>query len=189
MDFDKIVAGARMLIEGIGGDASSDGLVDTPERVAMMWKNFLVPVEISDGELLNRSFLAENYGDFVIVRNIRFSSFCEHHLLPFFGRVHVAYVPQGGTVVGISKLIRVVDKFSKRLQLQERLSQQILNAIAEGTANGGVLVIVCARHMCVAARGVLQPDSETITRATSGRFSTDNGLVAEAQQLIFGASE
>lgn len=189
MDFDKIVAAVEMLIEGIGGDMRGDSLADTPKRVATIWKNFLATQETPDDELLKRSFLAENYDDFVIVKNIQFSSFCEHHLLPFFGKVHVAYVPKDGTVVGISKLVRAVDKFSKRLQLQERLNRQILDAIAKNTANDGVLVIICARHMCMAARGVLQPDSETITRTTSGRFSMDSGLVAEAQQLIFGTDE
>ncbi|MDR2737327.1 MAG: GTP cyclohydrolase I FolE [Puniceicoccales bacterium] len=187
MDFDKIVASVEMLIDGIGDDTARKDLADTPKRVAAVWRNFLELREIADGELLKQSFFAENYGDFVLVKDIQFSSFCDHHLLPFFGKIAVAYIPKDGKVVGISKLVRVVDKYSKGLQLQERLTQQILDAISKNFTNDGVLVIVSARHMCMAARGVMQPGSETITRATSGKFTSNRSLVVEAQQLIFGS--
>ncbi|MDR1173766.1 MAG: GTP cyclohydrolase I FolE [Puniceicoccales bacterium] len=185
MNFEKIVTGIGLLIEGIGDDVSREGLRDTPQRVATMWQNFFETKENSDEELLKQTFVAENYGGFVIVKNIHFSSFCEHHLLPFFGSVSVAYIPQNGTVVGLSKLVRIIDKYAKRLQLQERLTQQILEAIGENTANDGVLVIISGQHMCMTTRGVMQPGSKTITRAVSGKFSSEKLLAMEAQQLIF----
>jgi GTP cyclohydrolase I len=187
MDANKIAAAVKMLIEGIGDDPSRSDLVETPRRVVAVWESFAKAQATFDGELLGKSFLVANYDNFIIVKNIVFSSFCDHHLLPFFGKISVAYIPVGGTVVGISKLARIVDKYSKRLQLQERLTQQILGAISENVANDGVLVIVSARHMCMAARGVMQPGSETITRAISGNFAENGTLVAEAQQLIFGS--
>ncbi|MDR0742589.1 MAG: GTP cyclohydrolase I FolE [Puniceicoccales bacterium] len=184
MNLEKIVAGIRLLIEGIGDDVSREELRDTPQRVATMWQNFFETKENSDEELLKQTFVAENYGGFIVVKNIHFSSFCEHHLLPFFGNVSVAYIPRNGTVVGLSKLVRIVDKYSKRLQLQERLTQQILEAIRKNTANDGVLVIVSGQHMCMTVRGVMQPGSKTITRAVSGKFSSEKLLAMEAQQLI-----
>jgi GTP cyclohydrolase I len=187
MDFDKIVAGVGMLVDGIGDDISREGLAGTPLRVAEMWREFLDGGRTDDGELLAQSFSVGDYRDFVVVRNIGFSSFCEHHLLPFFGKVSVAYVPRDGVVVGLSKIARVVAKYSRRLQMQERLTKQILDALTANIANDGVLVVIVARHMCMAARGVMQPGSETVTRAVSGNFSSDGGLVTDAQRLIFGA--
>ncbi|MDR3144267.1 MAG: GTP cyclohydrolase I FolE [Puniceicoccales bacterium] len=188
MDFDKIVAGVKMMIDGIGDDALREGLVDTPVRVAAIWKSFFDSENISDKEILKLSFGAENYGDFILVRNIQFSSFCEHHLLPFFGKISVAYIPKNGSVVGLSKLARVVAKYSKRLQLQERLTRQIADAIGQHTANGGVFVLVAARHVCMTARGIVQPGAEVITRAMCGEFLLDKSIVADVQQLIFSAN-
>jgi GTP cyclohydrolase I len=187
MDFEKIAAGARAMIDGVGEDANSAKFADTPRRVASMWRGCFEGRCQSDEELLGQNFTAESYGSFVIVKNIQFSSFCEHHLLPFIGTAAIAYVPKDGTVVGLSKLVRVIDKYSKRLQLQERMTQQILEAIAKNTANDGVLVIISAKHMCMAARGVMQRSHATITRAFSGRFSIDRSMIIEAQQLIFGS--
>ncbi|MDR2777085.1 MAG: GTP cyclohydrolase I FolE [Puniceicoccales bacterium] len=184
MNFEKIVASVELLIEGIGYDISREGLRDTPQRVATMWQNFF-KTKNSDEELLRQTFVAENYGGFIVVNNIQFSSFCEHHLLPFFGSVSIAYIPRNGTVVGLSKLARIVDKYAKCLQLQERLTQQILEAISKNTANDGVLVIISGQHMCMTVRGVMQPRSKTITRAVSGKFSSEKLLAMEAQQLIF----
>ncbi|MDR1890838.1 MAG: GTP cyclohydrolase I FolE [Puniceicoccales bacterium] len=189
MNFEKIVAGIGLLIEGIGDDLSREGLLDTPQRVATMWQKFSETKNIPDEELLKQTFAAENYGDFVIVKNIQFSSFCEHHLLPFFGSVSIAYIPKNNVVVGLSKLVRVVDKYTKCLQLQERLTQQILEAISKNIPNDGVLVIISAQHMCMTARGVMRPGSKTITRSASGKFSSEKLLAVEAQQLIFGANE
>ncbi|MDR2629141.1 MAG: GTP cyclohydrolase I FolE [Puniceicoccales bacterium] len=188
MNFEKIVAAVGLLIEGIGDDVSREGLRDTPQRVATMWQNFFQTGGDSDKELLKQTFVAENYGGFVIVRSIQFSSFCEHHLLPFFGSVSIAYIPKNDTVVGLSKLVRIVDKYAKCLQLQERLTQQILEAIRKNIANDGVLVIISGQHMCMAARGVMQPGSKTVTRAVSGKFSSEKLLAMEAQQLILATS-
>jgi GTP cyclohydrolase I len=189
MDFDKVVAAVKMLIEGIGATTAQRELADTPSRVATTLKNFFSMDEIPDERLLRCAFTAENYDNFVVIKNIQFSSFCEHHLLPFFGKVSITYIPKDATVAGLSKLVRIVDKYSKRLQLQERLTQQILEAIANNVANEGVLVVISAQHMCMMARGVMQPGSATITRAMSGRFSIEKNLVGEAQQLIFSSNE
>jgi GTP cyclohydrolase I len=188
MNFDMVVSAVKTLIDGLGENVARDGLTNTPQRVATICESFSAAKKISDEELLSRTFAAENYDDFVIVKNIGFSSFCEHHLLPFFGKVSVAYIPKNGIVVGLSKLVRVVDKYSKRLQLQERLTRQIMNAIAENVANDGVFVMVSAQHMCMTTRGVVQPGSETITRARCGKFSSDTAIVRDAQQLILGTN-
>jgi GTP cyclohydrolase I len=189
MNFEKVAAGVRMMIEGIDDDVSRDGLIDTPRRVAEIWESFFKGGNLSDEKILGRSFSVENYSSFVIVKNIQFSSFCEHHLLPFFGNVAVAYVPRNNTVIGISKLARLVDKYARSLQLQERLTAQICESVSQNIANDGVLVTIAAQHMCMTARGVMKPGSETVTRAISGLFSTDKSLVIEAQQLIFGKNE
>ena len=111
----------------------------------------------------------------VLVKNIQFSSFCEHHILPFFGNVSIAYIPSSESVVGLSKLARIVDNYAKRLQIQERMTQQ----------NDGAFVIVSAEHMCMSVRGIMKPGSKTITRAFSGKFEIDRNLIIETQQLIF----
>ena len=184
MDFDKIVEATRMLISALGDDCSREGLQETPQRVAGIWKEFLQSEHASDEKLFEKTFSVERCSDFVLVKGIEFSSFCEHHLLPFFGKVAVAYIPSNGKVVGLSKIIRVVDKYSKRLQLQERLTQQIADAVTKNVSNNGVLVVVRAQHMCMTTRGVLQPHSETVTQATSGDFVTNKFLSLEALQLI-----
>jgi GTP cyclohydrolase I len=189
MNFKKIVTGVELLIKGVDDDVLREGLRGTPQRVATMWQKFFETRENPDEELLGQTFIAENYGGFVIVKNIQFSSFCEHHLLPFFGTVSIAYVPRNNTVVGLSKLVRIVDKYAKCLQLQERLTQQILEAIKKNTANDGVLVIISGQHLCMTTRGVMQPGSKTITRAVSGKFSSEKSLATEVQQLIFGTNE
>lgn len=185
MDFDKVLSGVKMMIEGLGDSNEREGLRDTPRRVAETLKAFFKTPEYSDEELLHQKFHVDHYNDMVIVKGITFSSFCEHHLLPFFGKVAIAYIPSNDTVVGISKLARIVDKYSKCLQIQERMTQQIHNAIAANVAQNGVLVIVSAQHMCMTARGILQPSSSTVTRALSGVFEADKSWVSEAQQLIF----
>lgn len=185
MDFDKVLSGVKMMIEGLGDSNEREGLRDTPRRVAETLKTFFKTPEYSDEELLYQKFHVDHYNDMVIVKGITFSSFCEHHLLPFFGKVAIAYIPSNDTVVGISKLARIVDKYSKCLQIQERMTQQIHNATAANVAQNGVLVIVSAQHMCMTARGILQPSSSTVTRALSGVFEADKAWVSEAQQLIF----
>lgn len=185
MDFDKVLSGVKMMIEGLGDCNDREGLRDTPRRVAETLKSFFKTPEYSDDELLHKKFHIEKYNDIVIVKGISFSSFCEHHLLPFFGTVAIAYLPSNDEVVGISKLARIVDKYSKCLQIQERMTQQIHDAISENIAQNGVLVIVSAQHMCMTSRGILQPSSSTVTRALSGMFQQDKTWVTEAQQLIF----
>ena len=184
MDFNKILKGVQLILEGAGEDLSREGIVDTPNRVARAWESFTQYQGPSDDHLLDATFSVEHYQDFVIITGIDFSSLCEHHLLPFFGKVSIAYIPNGTDVVGISKLARIVDKYSRRLQLQERMTQEILSALKDHMEQQGILVIVRAQHMCMTTRGVMKPGSWTITRAMSGQFQNRHDLVIEAQQLL-----
>jgi GTP cyclohydrolase I len=185
MNKSKVQDGVRLLLEGLGEDISREGLIDTPRRVASMLELFSRVAREPDGEILNATFHAEYYDDFVLVKNIKFSSFCEHHLLPFFGNIAVCYKPSGGVVVGLSKLMRIVHKYSKCLQLQERMTVQIADAISAKIKNRGVFVLVDASHMCMSMRGVCQPDASTVTCARTGEFSSNSSLVSQVQQLIF----
>lgn len=184
MDRTKILQGIRLLLEGIGEDPSREGLIDTPERVANMIQSFHEVSSIEDSELCNPVFHVENYDDIVLMKNIKFSSFCEHHLMPFFGEISIAYLPSTNTVIGLSKLARIVNKYSKRLQLQERMTQQIADALDKYVSNHGIFIIVRAHHMCIGARGVLQPACETITRTSTGDFQKNLSLTAQIQQLM-----
>jgi GTP cyclohydrolase I len=188
VDKTKIQNGIKMLLDGLGEDVSRDGLVDTPRRVSEMLERFTRASAIGDVEILNAAFNVEKYDEFVLVKDIKFSSFCEHHLLPFFGSVSVCYIPSGGTVIGLSKLARIVAKYSRRLQLQERMTRQIADAISMHTENAGVLVFASAHHMCMGMRGVCQPTCSTVTCAKTGEFSSNRALVAQVQQIILAKS-
>jgi GTP cyclohydrolase I len=184
MDKEKILNGIHLLLEGLGEDTRRAGLLDTPRRVLDMAETFFKMASIDERESLGTTFSAGHYDDFVIVKNIRFSSFCEHHLLPFFGKISVAYVPANETVIGLSKIVRVIDKYSKRLQLQERLTDQITATLSKNMPNRGIFILVDAHHMCMGTRGVLQPDCTTITRAMTGEFQQNQTLATQAQQMI-----
>lgn len=185
MDRAKILQGIRLLLEGIGEDPTREGLKNTPERVTRMIESFNEISKIEDDELLSPVFHVESYGNLVLMKNIKFSSFCEHHLMPFFGEVSIAYLAIDGELIGISKLARVVNKYSKRLQLQERMTQQITDALEKRIKNRGIFTLISAHHMCIGARGVLQPSCTTVTRASTGDFQKDPALIAQVQQLIF----
>ncbi|MDR1255668.1 MAG: GTP cyclohydrolase I [Puniceicoccales bacterium] len=180
----KVQRGIKMLLEGLGEDPSRAGLVDTPRRVADMVECFSKVWGPADGEIFDVRFAVERYDGFVLMKNIKFSSFCEHHLLPFFGNISLCYIPVNDSVTGLSRLVRIVDKYSKRLQLQERLTVQIADGISANVENRGVFVLVEAHHMCIAARGVCQPDCSTVTRALRGEFSSNSALASQVQQLI-----
>lgn len=173
-----------MLLEGLGKDISDKGLMNTPRRVVEMLECFSKTSGIVDEEIFDTTFSIEHYDEFILMKNIKFSSFCEHHLLPFFGSVSICYIPAKGVVTGLSRLVRIVDKYSKCLQLQERMTAQIADAILANVANLGVFVLVNAHHMCIGSRGVCQPSCSTITCAKRGAFSSNSALVSQVQQLI-----
>ncbi len=183
MDLQKIEEGVKMILEGIGEDTSREGLKDTPARVARMYKEIFCGLDQLPKEHLQVLF-TEDHEEMVLVKDIPLYSMCEHHLLPFYGKAHVAYIPKKGKITGLSKLARVVEGFAKRPQLQERLTSQIANSIMEALDPRGVIVVVAAEHMCMTMRGVKKPGSKTLTSAVRGLFQTNEATRAEAYSLI-----
>ena len=174
MDAEKIRRGVRLILEGMGEDPGREGLIETPDRIARMYEELGAGYsEDAAGHLAVR-FKAENEG-IVLERDIFFYSMCEHHLLPFFGTAAVAYVPDG-EVVGLSKIARTVEAFARRLQLQERMTEQIADAFMRGLAPRGVMVLVEAEHLCMTMRGIKKPGSKTVTTAARGVFETEPAL-------------
>jgi GTP cyclohydrolase I len=171
IDQNKIRQGICLLLEGIGEDISREGLIDTPDRIARMYTELFSGMEEDAGEHLSRTFHVDN-SEMVLEKDIAFHSVCEHHMLPFFGKVHIAYIPNG-KVVGLSKLARTVEVFARRLQLQEQLTEQIADALMGHMKPQGVLVMVKAEHMCMTMRGIKKPGSQTVTLARRGVFETD----------------
>ena len=171
IDQDKIKQGVRLLLEGIGEDISREGLLDTPDRIARMYEELFGGTEEDAGVHLSRTFHADN-SEMVIERDITFYSTCEHHMLPFYGKVHIAYIPDG-RVAGLSKLARTVEVYARRLQLQEQMTGQIADALMEHMHPKGVLVMAEAEHMCMTMRGIKKPGSKTVTLARRGVFETD----------------
>ena len=174
IDQNLIKEGVRLILEGIGEDVNWEGLVDTPDRIARMYEEIFAGMEEAASVHLKKTFTAENT-DMIIEKDIPFYSMCEHHLVPFYGKVHIAYVPDG-KVVGLSKLARTVEVFAKRPQLQERMTTQIADAIMENLNAKGVMVIIEAEHMCMTMRGVKKPGSRTVTLSSKGVFESDNRL-------------
>jgi GTP cyclohydrolase I len=171
IDKQKIESAIKMILEATGADCSSEDFKDTPERVARMYEEITCGYNEDAGAILQKTFEADGSGT-VIEKDIYFSSTCEHHLMPFFGRVHIAYVPNG-RVAGISKLARVVDCFAKRFQLQERMTAQIADALFENLNPIGVMVVSEAEHTCMTARGVKKIGSKTLCSAVRGNFDAD----------------
>jgi GTP cyclohydrolase I len=169
IDTAKIEAAVRMLLEGIGEDPEREGLKDTPARVARMFKEICGGLE-SDPTRHLETFFTEQHDEMVLVKNIPIYSICEHHLVPFFGQAHIAYIPHEGKLLGLSKMARIADEYAKRPQLQERLTSQIANSIMEKAKPRGVLVVIEAEHMCMTMRGVRKAGSKTITSAVRGLF-------------------
>lgn len=166
MDENKIMEGVRLILEGIGDDAKREELAETPERVARMYAELMCGYDDDAKTHLSKTFVAEGT-DVVIEKDISFSSTCEHHLMPFFGKVHIAYIPDG-KVVGLSKLARVVEVYARRLQLQERMNAQIADAINDCLSPKGVLVIVEGEHTCMTSRGVKKVGSKTLSFVVRG---------------------
>lgn len=179
VDENKIKEAARLLLEGIGEDPDREGLAETPERIARMYQEIFSGMEADGSKELSKVFQEES-GEMVLEKDIVFYSMCEHHMLPFYGKAHVAYVPDG-RVVGLSKLARTVEIYARRLQLQERMTDQVADAVMEFLAPKGVMVVVEAEHMCMTMRGVKKPGSKTVSIATRGVFA-DN---AELQDRFF----
>lgn len=171
------------MLEAMGEDPERKGLLDTPKRVARMYEDFLSGMSADAGDVL-KTIVGERHQEMVIVKDIPIFSICEHHLLPFSGLAHVAYIPRGMNVTGISKLARVVDIFSRRLQIQERLTTQVAETIEKNLEPEGVLVIIEAEHMCITLRGVKKPGAVTVTSAVRGLFETNPATRAEAMSLI-----
>ena len=180
---DGIAEAVRVLLEGLGEDPAREGLVRTPDRVAKALRFLTSGYDRDVDSVVNDALFTVDYSEMVIVKDIDFYSLCEHHLLPFFGRCHVAYVPDG-KVIGLSKLPRLVEVFSRRLQVQERLTSQIAETIAAKVRPLGVAVVVEATHLCMAMRGVEKQNSVALTSAMHGVFRTDARTRMEFLNLL-----
>lgn len=183
VDLEKIAYGVRLILEGIGDDPARPGLLDTPSRVARMYAEMLYGTNCNPSQELATIF-HEDTEELVLVRDINFASLCEHHLLPFVGVAHVGYIPKSGKITGLSKLARVVESASKRLQVQERMTAQIADAIVETLDPHGVVVIAEAEHFCMSVRGIKQPHARTMTSAVRGSIATNAATRAEVMSLI-----
>jgi GTP cyclohydrolase I len=184
VDKERIERAVREILEAIGEDVDRDGLHDTPARVARMYAETCSGLHEDPARHLKVTFDA-GHDEMIMVRDIALYSLCEHHLVPFFGKAHVGYIPNvDGRVTGLSKLARLVDGYSRRPQVQERLTTQIADAIDAALAPRGVLVVIEAEHMCMAMRGIRKPGSSTVTSAVRGVFREDLGARSEAMRFI-----
>jgi GTP cyclohydrolase I len=183
IDQDKIQAAVRLILEAIGENPDREGLVETPDRVARMWAELAVGQSLDPADQISCEFFEETSG-LVIVKDISFSSTCEHHLLPFSGRAHIAYLPREGRITGLSKLARVVEIAAKRLQVQERLTAQVAQAMVDKLDPLGVLVMIEAEHSCMSLRGIKKAGSSTITVDSRGCYKENDHLRAEILNLL-----
>ena len=174
MDYDKIKAGVRLILEGIGEDVEREGLLETPDRIARMCGEIYGGLYEDPAKHLQTQFTAANDG-MVVETDITFYSTCEHHLLPFYGKAHIGYIPDG-RVAGLSKLARTVDVFARRPQIQENMTAQIAQALAEHLKPKGVIVMVEAEHTCMTMRGIKKPGSKTVTLTALGVFQEQMDL-------------
>ncbi len=182
IDLEKISAAVRTILEAVGEDPNRPGLVETPARVARMYQEMFAGLH-SDPARHMQVVFPEQYDEMVLIRDIPFTSMCEHHLLPFTGVAHVAYIPDG-KVTGLSKIARVVEEISRRPQVQERMTQEIADLINQHLETTGVAVVISAEHSCMAIRGIRKPGSTTITSALRGIFKTSEPTRAEFMSLI-----
>lgn len=185
IDTARIERAVREILSAIGEDPEREGLMDTPARVARSYQELFAGLHQDPAEHLARVFKEET-DDLVIVRDIEFASMCEHHLLPFMGRVHIAYEPDGQQVVGLSKLARTVDVFARRPQVQERLTSQIADAISEHLGPRGVAVMVESEHLCMRIRGVRKSEASMLTTAVRGSFRGSAAKRSEVMGLLAG---
>ena len=182
MDKKKIEEGVRLILEGIGEDPEREGLLETPQRVARMCEEIYGGMKQDAREHLEKQFHVEN-NNMVVEKDIPFYSTCEHHLLPFYGKAHVAYIPNG-TVAGLSKLARTVEVFARRPQLQEQMTAQIADAMERYLHPKGVMVLIEAEHMCMTMRGVQKPGTKTVTTMVRGAFERDYSLQQTFLQMV-----
>ena len=186
MDAEKIKEGVRLLLEGIGEDPQREGLIETPERIARMYEELASGYAEDASEHLAVRFKAEGSG-MVLEKDIYFYSMCEHHLVPFFGKAHIAYLPsESGKICGISKLARLVEVYARRPQVQERLTSQVADTLVEQLNPRGVAVVMEAEHLCMSMSGVKKPGAKTVTNAMRGIFKEDAATRAEALSLLMG---
>jgi len=183
MNLKKIEKGVRLILEGIGEDPDRAGLKETPKRVARMYEEIFAGLKTPTEELL-KSIEGESHDEMVLLKDIPFYSVCEHHLLPFIGKAHVAYIPSGGKIVGLSELAKAVELLAKRPQVQERLTCQLADLIMNRLKPKGAMVIIDAEHLCMSMRGVKKPGSRTVTSAVRGIFRTKESTRQELLELI-----
>lgn len=174
IDFEKVKKGVSLILEGIGEDPNREGLLDTPDRVTRMYEEIFAGYTDKAETHLSKTFNAKT-SDIVLEKDITFFSTCEHHMMPFYGKAHVAYIPNG-KVVGLSKLARCVETYARRLQLQEQLNEQIAEAVFTELSAKGVMVMLEAEHMCMTMRGVKKPGTKTVTYCCKGEFESNNEL-------------
>ena len=196
VDQEKVREGVRLILEGIGEDINREGLIETPDRIARMYcelaggmdQNAATHLEIAGGMYedagvhLSKRFHVDN-NEMVVEKDITFYSLCEHHMLPFFGKAHVAYIPNG-EVVGLSKIARTVEVFARRLQLQEQLTAQIADAFMDNLHPQGVMVMIEAEHLCMTMRGIKKPGAQTVTTVTRGVFDNNKELQDTFYQMV-----
>jgi len=183
MDKAKIKKAVRMIIDAIGDDAKREGLRETPARVADMYEEIFDGINKNPNKII-KVFKSEEHDEMILLKDIPFYSVCEHHLMPFLGKAHIAYIPSNNKLLGLSKLARIVELFAKRLQLQERLTSQIADFILECIEPLGVFVIIEAEHLCMTMRGVKKPGSKMVTSAVRGAFRKNESTRKEALDLI-----
>ena len=192
MDKEKIKEGVRLILEGVGEDTTREGLIETPDRIARMYEEIFAGIDkdridVNDPDSIVRDILSKTFeakeGQFILEKDITFYSMCEHHLLPFYGKAHIAYI-SSGRVAGLSKLARTVEEYAKRPQLQERLTAQIADAIMEYLHAEGVMVVIEAEHMCMTMRGVKKPGSSTMTYICRGSFEDNDAAMMRVLELL-----
>ena len=182
MNKEKIMEGVKLILEGMGEDVNREGLIETPDRIARMYMEIFEGIGKNAKEVLSKTFSVEN-NDLVLEKDITFFSMCEHHLVPFFGKVHIAYIPKG-KVAGLSKLARTVEIYAKKPQLQERLTTEIADALMKYLDAEGAMVVIEAEHTCMTMRGVKKPGSKTVTTTYRGVFREDMELRREVMNFI-----
>ena len=176
IDKEKVEAGVRLILEGIGEDVNREGLLETPDRIARMYEEIFGGMDMDAAEPLKKRFHASN-NEMVVEKDITFYSTCEHHMLPFYGKAHVAYIPNG-RVIGLSKIARIADMVSKRLQLQERIGSDIADIMQMVTGAKDIAVFIEGCHSCMTARGIKKANTKTYTQTLRGRFNNEsNGFV------------
>lgn len=182
-DMEKMALGVKLILEAVGEDVNRPGLLDTPSRVARMYRELLYGTGINPASEVTCEF-EEGSEDPVIVKGIPFATVCEHHMVPFVGKADVAYIPKDGRITGLSKIARVVELAARRLQVQERMTAEIADAMVEALQPQGVLVILNAEHLCMSIRGIKKPGSMTTTMTTRGLLKEDRNARLEIMQLL-----